>query len=123
MDINPDIVAFIREHVRSAWALEQLVFMRRHCDRSWSVDELVRELRSSRALVTANLAAFDRAGVALRDESGGHRLTPATPALEKVVAEIEAVYSERPVALINMVWSADRLRDLANAFKIRKDPK
>ncbi len=123
MDISPNIVEFIREHVRSAWALEQLVFMRRHCDRSCTVEELAKELRSNAALVTANITAFERAGVVLREADGRYRLSPATAALEKVIAEIEAVYSERPVTLINMVWSADRLRDLADAFKIRKDPK
>lgn len=123
LQISPETVEFVREHLRSAWALEQLVFLRRHGDRGWTIDELVKELRSSKALVTANLAAFERAGVILKDESGRYRIASATPALEKVLADIESAYSERPVSLINMVWSADHLRDLADAFKIRKDPK
>ena len=122
MAIDPATLAFIREHIRSVWALEQLLLMRRALERRWSADELVKELRASRALVEANLATFERAGVALKEQDDRFRFAPATPVLAKLCDKIETAYRERPVAMINAIASTDRLQDLADAFKLRKDP-
>lgn len=121
MAIDPAALAFIREHIRSVWALELLLALRREPERRWLADELVKELRASRPLVDANLASFERAGVALRDEDGRCRYAPATPVLAKLCDDIEAAYRETPVATINAIASTDRLQDLADAFKFRKD--
>lgn len=122
MTIDPATLAFIREHIRSVWALEQLLLMRRQPERRWLAADLVKELRASTPLVEANLAAFERAGVALKQDDGSYRFAPATPVLAKLCDEIETAYRERPVAMINAISSTDRLQDLADAFKLRKDP-
>jgi hypothetical protein len=39
--VDRDVFQFIREHVRSVWALELLLRLKHDPERCWSVDELV----------------------------------------------------------------------------------
>ena len=122
--VEQDLLAFIREHVRSVWALELLLLLRRTPDRVWSPDELVRELRASTTLVNANLPALERAGLVVLTEEGRTRYSPAAPVLAQLCDRLEEAYRQRPVAVINMIAApADRLQGLADAFKFWGDGK
>lgn len=122
MASDDEFADFVREHVRSVWALELLLAMRRAPERCWRTDELVQELRASTAIVTTNLQAFERAGLVMRDDEGCHRYAPAAPALDNLCAQLDAAYRERPVAVINMISKPrDPLQSLADAFKFRGD--
>jgi hypothetical protein len=119
---NQDLLDFIRDTIKSVWALEMLLALRRHGERAWTPEELVRELRASLPLVKDNLAIFETAGLVLRDD-GHFRYAPASPWLESLCSELEAVYRERPVTVIKAIVSpgGDKLRDLANAFRLKGD--
>lgn len=119
------LTAFVREHVRSVWALEVLLILRRDPGRQWQVEELVRELRASNLLVNANLEAFERGGLVIRDEAGGYRYSPANPLLDELCGKLEAAYKERPVATINLISrpDGDAVQSLADAFRLRGKPK
>lgn len=124
MATDEDLAGFVREHVRSVWALELLLALRRDAERCWPVDELVRELRASTSLVANNLQGFERSGLAVRDDSGCYRYAPAGVVLDDLCAALEAAYRERPVAVINMISRpSDSLQSLADAFKFRGDDK
>ncbi|MET0294303.1 MAG: hypothetical protein ABW042_04745 [Phenylobacterium sp.] len=115
------LLTFVREHIRSVWALELLLLLRRAPERNWTPDDLVRELRASGPLVSANLQALQNAGLIACDEAGRCRYAPAAEVLDRLCAELEAAYRERPVALINVIASPpDKLQSLADAFRIRK---
>jgi len=119
---SPDLQSFIRESVRSVWALELLLLMRRQPDRRWTATQLVGELRASTSLVTENLAGFERAGLVVGDDCDGHRFAPASPVLVKLCDELDQAYRERPVAVINAIASSkDKLQTLADAFKLKGD--
>lgn len=121
MPSNQDLLDFIRDSIRSVWALEMLLALRRHGERAWTAEELVTELRASLPLVKDNLAVFEAAGLVLR-EGERFRYAPASPWLETLCTELEAVYRERPVTVINAIVSpSDKLRDLANAFRLKGD--
>lgn len=121
MSVDQDLLTFIREHIRSVWALELLLLLKRDPARSWTPDELVRELRASTPLIASNLEGLQRAGLTACDEDGRCRYAPAAPILDKLCNELELAYRERPVALINVIASPpDRLQSLADAFRIRK---
>lgn len=121
MSVDQDLLSFIREHIRSVWALELLLLLKRDPERRWTPDELVRELRASAPLVANNLEALQRAGLTACEEDGRCRYAPAAPVLDKLCNELEAAYRERPVALINVIASPpDKLQSLADAFRIRK---
>jgi hypothetical protein len=119
-----DLAAFVREHVRSVWALELLLALRRNGEHCWTVDELVRDLRASTSLVSANLQGFERSGLAIRDDNGCYRYAPAGPVLDDLCEALQQAYRERPVATISMIAKpGDALQSLADAFKFRGDGK
>jgi hypothetical protein len=119
---DQDLFGFIREQLRSVWALELLLLMRRKADRSWTPQELVGELRASPSLVADNLATFERAGLVVADEQGRYVFSPASPILVALCDQLDAAYRERPVTVINTIVSPpDKLQGLADAFRIRGD--
>jgi hypothetical protein len=122
--VDQDLLGFIREHIRSVWALELLLLMRRSPERAFTSEELVSELRGSSMLVRDSLASFERAGLVLRDDEGRVRYAPAAPLLADLCDTLDAAYRERSVAVINAIVSPpDKLQALADAFKIKRDPK
>ena len=119
MAIDSHLISFIREHVRSVWALELLLLMRRDPERRWTEAELVRELRASTTLVADILRQFQASGL-LAPEDGGFRYAPASPVLEALCIRLEAAYRKRPVAVINLIAKPTHpLQSLADAFKFK----
>lgn len=118
--VDQDLFGFIREQLRSVWALELLLLMRRKPDRRWTPHELVGELRASHSLVNDNLASFERAGLVVADEEGRYVFSPASPLLRSLCDQLDDAYRERPVTVINaIVAPPDKLQALADAFRIR----
>lgn len=119
MAIDSQLTGFIREHVRSVWALELLLLMRRDPERRWTEAELVGELRASTTLVAGILHQFRASGLVAPDE-GGFRYMPASPVLEALCIRLEAAYRKRPVAVINLIAKPTHpLQSLADAFKFK----
>jgi len=119
---QPELAAFVREHVRSVWAVELLLLLRRDRERSWPAADLVRELRASTPLVNDNLQRFERSGLAMRDDDDRWRYAPAAPVLDELAGRLEAAYRERPVTVINLIATPpDPVQGLADAFKFRGD--
>lgn len=119
---QPELAAFVREHVRTVWAVELLLLLKRDPDRRWAAADLVRELRASTPLVNDNLQRFERSGLAVRDEGDQWRYAPAMPMLDQLADRLEAAYRERPVAVINLIAAPpDPVQGLADAFKFRGD--
>lgn len=113
-------MSFVREHIRSVWALELLLLLRRDAERCWEAAGLVRELRGSQLLVNDILQRLADASLAIRDDQGCWRYAPAAPVLDDLCAQLEAAYRERPVAVVNMIAKpSDPLQSLADAFKFR----
>lgn len=119
---DSELAGFVREHVRSVWALELLLLLKRDPERCWPPAELVRELRASTNLVNDNLARFERGGLVIRDDTECFRYAPASPVLAGLSERLEAAYRERPVAIINLIAAPpDPVQGLADAFKFRGD--
>ena len=117
---DPDLESFVREHVRSVWAVELLLVLKRDPERRWPPDALTAELRASSTLVNDNLQRFERSGLAIRDEDHTWRYAPASPVLAHLADRLERAYRERPVSIINLIASPpDPIQGLADAFKFR----
>lgn len=120
MPDDQDLAAFVREHVRSVWALELLLVLKRDPERCWEAQALVGELRASMGLVNDNLHRFERGGLVVRDDDGCWRYAPASPILGELSDRLESAYRERPVAIVNLIAAPrDPLQSLADAFKFR----
>ena len=119
---DPDLAGFVREHVRSVWAVELLLVLRRDPERCWPPADLVRELRASSTLVSDNLQRLEHSGLAVKDDADCWRYSPANPQLDDLAARLEAAYRERPVSVINLIAAPpDPVQGLADAFKFRGD--
>lgn len=123
MSADPDLLGFVREHIRSVWALELLLLLRRDAERCWAPADLVRELRASQMLVSDNLQRLEAAGIVIPDDTGCYRYAPASPVLDGLCGRLEAAYRERPVAVVNMIAKPSSVQSLADAFKFRGDGK
>ena len=122
MTADPDLAAFVRDYVRSVWALELLLLLRRDPARWWAPEALVRELRASTGLVADNLRLFEKGGLAVRDEAGSFRYAPASPVVDAFCGRLEEAYRTKPVTVINLIASQpDQLRSLADAFRFKGD--
>ncbi|WP_309090895.1 hypothetical protein [Phenylobacterium sp.] len=122
MSEQPELAAFVREHVRSVWAVELLLLLKRDPDRRWPAADLVRELRASTLLVNDNLQRFERSGLAVREDGDLWRYAPAMPMLAELADRLETAYRERPVTVINLIAAPpDPVQGLADAFKFRGD--
>lgn len=121
MSADAELAAFLREHVRSVWGVEQLLLMKRDPARCWPPAELVAELRASTGLVSDNLARFERAGLVAPDDAGCYRYRPAAPVLGDLCERLEKAYRERPVAIVNLIAAPrDPLQSLADAFRFKR---
>ena len=118
MATDSDFLSFLKEDVRSVWAVELLLLLRRDPARCWAPADLVRELRASSSLVADNLRRFLASGL-VAPEADCYRYAPASPMLDELCAKLESTYRERPVAVINMIARPDPLQSLADAFKFR----
>ncbi len=119
MSEDLELAGFVREHMRSVWAVELLLLLRRDPEHCWSPEALVAEMRASTNLVRDNLAAFQRGGLAVKDDDGCWRYAPAGAALDALAVRLERAYRERPVAIINLISRPDPIQGLADAFKWR----
>jgi hypothetical protein len=118
---DQDLAVFVREHLRSVWAVELLLLLRKDAERCWSAAELVKELRASTGLVTTNLQLFERGGLVVMDEKACARFSPAAPVLGELCDKLADAYRERPVSIINLIAQPrDPLRSLADAFRFKR---
>ena len=115
-----EFVGFVRESIRSVWAMELLLLLSRDASRHWQPAELVRELRASSTLVQDNLTVFQRNGLAVSDDTGWH-FAPANEKLRQLTDRLAQAFRERPVATMTLVTHPDPLQSLSDAFKLRGD--
>jgi len=121
--MDRDLLEFVQSSFRSIWSLELLIHLRGRPERAWSPDELVREMRGSLPVVEPGTATLQAAGLAATDPDGGVRYAPAAPDLDRLAAAAERAYREKPSEVRRAILAApdDKLRSLADAFRIRKD--
>jgi hypothetical protein len=118
--VDRDVFQFIREHVRSVWALELLLRLKHDPERCWTVEALVSDLRASHSLVSDNLTVFVDAALVVADDRGGFRYQPAAAVLAKVCDDLDAAYRAKPVTVIRWISApTERLQSLADAFKFK----
>lgn len=123
MTRDADVLSFIRQHIRTVWALELLLKLKVEPERCWAADELVEARRASRVLVDDSLVALMGAGVVIRDDQGCFRYRPAAPTLACLCDALEETCRVRPVTVIRWISApVERLKSLADAFRFTGKP-
>jgi DNA-binding GntR family transcriptional regulator len=116
-----DILAFVGATLKSLWALELLLLMRRAREHAWRTDQLVAELRASTAVIRESLAHLTAAGLVAEEDKDAFCYRPASEQLDSFVAEAQALYAAKPLAVINAIAAApnEKLRIFADAFRLK----
>lgn len=121
--IDEKMIAFIRRYVRTVGALEVLLLLHGESQRTWSADEIARHFRGSPTAIAEYLAHFKRAAFIVEERPDAYRYAPKDIDTDATVSELAALYSERPVSVVDVIYTepSDPVRALADAFKLKKD--
>jgi DNA-binding transcriptional ArsR family regulator len=104
--LEQDVIAFIRTHLGSLYALELLLLIKQDRNRTWQPGELVRELRSSPTAVAEALSRLLRAGLVAERPPGRYAFAPDSPERERLAADIERVYTSKPISSLEAIVAA-----------------
>lgn len=121
-EITEPLRAFVRKHVRTVGELEVLLLLRAHPTRRWTADEVAREQRGNSSAAADYLRHFARAGLAREVDARQFQYVDAADVRE-MVTQLADAYAERPVSVVDLIYSEprDQVQLLADAFKIKKD--
>jgi hypothetical protein len=120
--MSDSVLDFIRQSIKSVWALELLLLLHRNSDRTWSVCDLSREMRGSEMMVGDIVKKFKDDGLVSILESGELRYQPEDK-LSNIITDLSSVYLETPLAVIKAILDSpnDRIQLFADAFKFRNN--
>jgi hypothetical protein len=121
--LSDDLVEFVQTGLGSVWALKMMVAMMAEPNRAWSAAELVRELRASDTVISRLLDRFQQIGLAIEGKDHTWHWRPAAPELEELANGVARAYAVTPFGVIQAIAEApeSRLRQFADAFRLRKD--
>jgi predicted ArsR family transcriptional regulator len=117
-DIPSEVKEFIRHNVVSVGHLDVLLLLARDPERVWIADQVASELRTNQTLAEKHLRDLASLGLA----RAGYMCT-SEPALREKIERLAGIYHLRRPSVIHFIYSQpmDRIRDFADAFKIKKD--
>jgi hypothetical protein len=120
-DIPDDLRDFIFAHIESIAHLEALLLLRENPGQDWTAERAAQRLyipvdKAARALGSLAESGF----LALGQQ--GYRFSCHTGALEEMVSRLAQTYREKLIPVTNMIHAKpNRIREFANAFRLRKD--
>jgi hypothetical protein len=120
---DASVINFIQAHIKSVWAIEQMLVLAREPDRKWQIDELVLETRSSSTAVREALQNLQSVGLIIQTQEGAYQFAPQSDELRDVAHGILQAYVERPRAVIQAIFAGpkDSLTLFADAFKFKRE--
>ena len=123
--IQPEVGAFIAEHIDSVVQVEILTLLHAQPARPFTAADVARELRIESEWARTQLADLCARGIITCDDTAArlYRHGAHTPRLEAAVVGLVRAYAGRRVTVIGMIFSkpVDKLRTFADAFRLRKD--
>lgn len=116
------LLKFIEAHIKSVWAVEQMLVLTREPIRDWALAELVRETRSSSTATGEALRNLKDAGLVEQSPDGAYRFAPNSEELRTAAEALSKAYVERPRFVIRAIFAEpkDNLRIFADAFRLKK---
>lgn len=124
-EFSPLVLAFMAEHVQSLEELRLLMAVIQSPDRWWDAAAAARELGTSAAAarrVLDRLAAHNLLDIRITGDVR-YQFRPGTEDLRQAALTAAEAYRSNPLALAQLVTAAAarRIRDFADAFRIRRD--
>jgi hypothetical protein len=119
--IPEDVQAFIWRHIESIAQLEALLLLRREPNVAWSPYAAGRRLYISADSCAALLAKLCADGF-LAEQNGAFKYKPGTSEQDDLVGRLAEFYAHQLIPVTNLIHARSaRIRQFADAFKIRKD--
>jgi hypothetical protein len=124
VEFPPELKRFLDEHIESLGALETLLLLRNGRERDWEVAEVAKELYITTNMCALQLADLTRRGLVVAAPDGTrYRYGPVDAARDQLIGDLAAVYTQRRVTVITLIYSKpqDRVRTFADAFRLRRE--
>jgi hypothetical protein len=120
-EIPPDIYNFILAHIDSIGAIEALLLLRRSRDQLWTPAGVGKRLYIPETEAQEILGQLSEDGL-VASESGSFRYRQSEPAREDLMQRLADTYQTQLVAVTKVIHAKPRrIREFANAFRLRKD--
>jgi hypothetical protein len=124
-DLPDDLRRFIAEHLGSIVQLELLLLLAGDSARTWSAEEAAKALYVSPEAAHGFLEVMRSQGLCQQDPAGSarYRFAPSRPDYEQLTRDLAAVYKERRLTIINLIYASpvQKFQSFADAFRLRKD--
>lgn len=119
--IPADLYDFVIRHIDSIAQIEALLLLRRHADQAWDVPTTATRLYVSEQETLMILNNLCDDGL-LACIGGLYRYACASPEDEAMAERLQEAYANNLIAVTNIIHSKPRrIREFANAFKLRKE--
>lgn len=112
---------FLRDHVSGYEELEALLFVAREADRDWTDSEVATSLNAPVEPISSAMSSLLVSGLVelrQRGERTAYRYQPKTDILRELVVELQRVYSEQRLTVMQMM-SANALERVRTAARQR----
>lgn len=123
-DFPADLSQYITERISSVAQLEALLLLRSDPEKTWTAPEVEASLRTTPEMAAEQLAILQSEGIVIQPDSNvaEFRYSP-TDKLRDLIDRLAAIYEERRVTVITMIYSkpVDKVRTFADAFRLRKE--
>lgn len=119
--IPPDVYSFIVTHIDSIGSIEALLLLRRNKNKAWSPAEIGKRLYVTDAEARDLLTQLSDDGL-LESHAEGFRYVTLDLDREDVIERLIHTYQDQLVAVTAIIHAKPRrIREFANAFRMRKD--
>ena len=124
-DLPDDLRRFIAEHLGSIVQLELLLLLAADARKPWSAEEAAKALYVSPEATLGFLEQMRAQGLCQRENSDPihYRFAPSRPEHEQLTQDLAAVYKERRLTIINLIYASpvQKFQSFADAFRLRKN--
>jgi hypothetical protein len=125
-DFSDELARFIAAEISSVEQLEILLLLSGNPHRWWSPQAVYDVVKSNPASVAERLEEFTSHQIVKPDEgsSKSYQFSPENQAVWKLVSELREAYKQRPVKVVQAIYSrrtTDPVTEFAKAFQLKKD--
>jgi len=122
-ELSGELQPFIAEHIESLEKLEVLLLLHGNPATVWSAQDVYQAIQSSQLSVARRLRELIAQGFLAEVSKDQFQFRPKNKELSAMVDLLKTEYQVRRIRVIEAIFSksTEKMRQFADAFKIRKD--
>jgi predicted transcriptional regulator len=122
--LEEEIRDFVDRYIDSVEQLEILILLKESAPQQWSAQEINEKLQSHFSSVQTRLRGLCKLNL-INCNAENYSYPGSDKSQEPKIEKLILAYKQKRIRVIEMIFSKpkDKLRDFADAFKIKKDPK